>query len=366
MNKLPLVGLRILEFSGIGPGPYAGQILADMGAEIIVIDRPERGAIALQKAVDRRGKRSIVLDLKSNRGKTVARALVKSADALLEGNRPGVMERLELGPKHCREINPKLVYGRMTGWGQSGPYAQMAGHDINYLSITGALHAIGPEDRPPPPPLNLVGDFGGGSMFLVSGMLAGLIAARETGKGRVVDAAICDGVNSMMGMFHSLHAAGRWQETRHDNWLDGAAPYYRCYETIDGRYMAVGCIEPQFFAIMLGLLGLDPFTFGPQTALDLHHRQAAQLAAIFVGKTMEHWTSVFDHTDACVTPVLNYLEASLHPHMQARHALKDIDGLTHPAPTPRFDGQVTQTNRTIPKDGENNADILAELGFSAK
>ncbi len=365
MTTLPLKNLRIIEFSGIGPGPYAGQVLADMGAEVIVIDRPKRGDIALEKAVDRRGKRSIILDLKSGKGKDVALALVRSADGLIEGNRPGVMERLGLGPEDCMEINPKLVYGRMTGWGQTGPYAKMAGHDINYLSITGALHAIGPASQPPPPPLNLMGDFGGGSMFLVTGMLAALLNTKTGGQGAVVDAAICDGVNSMMGMFHSLDAAGRWNVKRHNNWLDGAAPYYRCYETSDQRFMAVGCIEPKFFATLLRMLDLDAESFGPQLNLDLHHRQTTELAAKFGSETMAHWIRIFDKSDACVTPVLTYREVAQHPHMAARNALQTHDGLVHSALAPRFGAKPEKIDTRIPRDGEDGAEILAELGLLA-
>ncbi|MCF6304060.1 MAG: CoA transferase [Rhodobacteraceae bacterium] len=366
MNSLPLKGLRIIEFSGIGPGPYAGQVLADMGAEVIVIDRPKRGDIALEKAVDRRGKRSIIIDLKSPKGIQTALELIQSADALLEGNRPGVMERLGLGPDTCLALNPGLVYGRMTGWGQNGPYAQMAGHDINYLSITGALQAIGPADLPPPPPLNLMGDFGGGSMFLVTGMLAALLSAKTSGQGTVIDAAICDGVNSMMGMFHSMDAAGGWNTQRQNNWLDGAVPYYRCYQTSDQRFMAVGCIEPQFFAIMLNMLDLDAESFGSQHKIDLHHGQAAILAAKFASNTMTHWAGMFDQSDACVTPVLTYREAAQHPHMAARHALQKHDGLTHPAPAPRFGAELAEIDTNIPADGEHGDEILAELGVLAK
>ncbi len=361
MTIRPLENIRIIEFAGIGPAPYAGQLLADMGADVIVVDRPKRGAIALEHAVDRRGKRSIILDLKNPSDVKIALALVVKSDGLIEGNRPGVMERLGLGPEICQTQNPRLVYGRMTGWGQTGPYAQMAGHDINYLSLTGALQAIGPADQPPPPPLNLMGDFGGGSMFLITGMLAGLVNAKSTGTGCVVDAAICDGVNSMMGMFHSLHAAGRWTENRNDNWLDGAAPYYRCYTTADDRFMAVGCIEPQFFAEMLSLLGVDSETFGAQYDVDLHQRQVNVLGAKFGQYSMEHWCSIFDQSDACVTPVLTYREAASHPHMISRNALTDLDGLTQPAQAPRFDTTTVPPTK-IPKDGENTAEILAELG----
>ena len=309
----PLNGVRILEFAGIGPGPYCGQLLADMGAVVTVVDRPKRGAVSLERAPDRRGKKSIVIDLKSPEGAAVALDLIASSDALIEGNRPGVMERLGLGPEACFARNPALVYGRMTGWGQSGPCALMAGHDINYLSLTGALQAMGSADRPPFPPLNLVGDFGGGSLFLAMGILAALLEVKTTGKGRVVDAAITDGVNSMMGFFHGLDAAGRWSDTRGANWLDGTAPYYRCYEASDGKYMAVGCIEPQFLAAMLEGLGVSADEYGAQYDETQHVRQAGLLSSIFAKKKQEAWVKVFDGTDACVTPVLSYKEAAKHP-----------------------------------------------------
>lgn len=362
----PLNGVRILEFAGIGPGPYCGQLLADMGANVTVVDRPKRGAVSLERAPDRRGKKSIVIDLKSSEGAAVALDLIAGSDALIEGNRPGVMERLGLGPEACFARNPALVYGRMTGWGQSGPYASMAGHDINYLSLTGALQAMGSADRPPFPPLNLVGDFGGGSLFLAMGILAALLEVKTTGKGRVVDAAITDGVNSMMGFFHGLDAAGRWSDTRGANWLDGAAPYYRCYETSDGKYMAVGCIEPQFLAAMLEGLGVSADEYGAQHDETQHVRQAGLLSSIFAKKKQAEWVAVFDGTDACVTPVLSYKEAASHPHMQARGALRDVEGVMHPANAPVFDGEPADLNTAIPSDGGDTRSVLEGAGISAE
>lgn len=358
----PLNGIKILEFAGIGPGPYCGQLLADMGAEVTVVDRHKRSAIALEHTVDRRGKKSIVIDLKTPEGVAVGLDLVAGCDALIEGNRPGVMERLGLGPKACHARNPALIYGRMTGWGQTGPYAGMAGHDINYIALTGALQAMGAADRAPLPPLNLVGDFGGGSLFLAMGMLAALLEVKTTGKGRVVDAAIVDGVNSMMGFFHGLDAAGRWTPEREANWLDGGVPYYRCYETADGKYMAVGPIEPQFFAVMLEGLGVSVDEYGAQHDEAQYARQAGLLSSIFERKKQAEWASIFDGKDACVTPVLSYDEAGSHPHMAARGALTVVDGLTHPAIAPVLSGVALTTD--IPKDGGNTREVLKRIGLT--
>jgi alpha-methylacyl-CoA racemase len=358
LHNSPLNGLKVLEFSGIGPAPFAGQLLADLGADLVVVDRPLRGEIGLAQSPDRRGKRSIVLDLKAPDGQALAVQLAAWADVLIEGNRPGVMERLGLGPEALMAQNPALIYARMTGWGQGGPRAQQAGHDINYLSLTGALHAMGDADRPPPPPLNLVGDFGGGSMFLIMGILAALYGARATGKGQVVDAAIVDGVNAMMGMFHGLHAAGGWTPARQSNWLDGGVPYYRCYRCADGRFMAVGAIEAKFFAQMLAGLGLDPKSFGPQHEVARHPMQMALLEAAFAAQPMAHWAEVFADTDACVTPVLTYEEVADDPHMAARHALATVNGLRQPAVAPRM-GAVADMR--LPEDGADSIEILQML-----
>ncbi|MBL1437277.1 MAG: CoA transferase [Rhodobacteraceae bacterium] len=357
----PLLGLKIVEFAGIGPAPYAGQLLADLGADVRVIDRPTRGEIGVAHSVDRRGKRSIVINLKAPEGKAIAGQLACWADVLIEGNRPGVMERLGLGPEPLMAKNPALIYARMTGWGQGGPRAQQAGHDINYLSLTGALHAMGDADRPPPPPLNLVGDFGGGSMFLIMGILSALYVARSTGKGQVVDAAIVDGVNSMMGMFHGLHAADNWGPERQSNWLDGGVPYYRCYRCADGRFMAVGAIEAKFFAEMLALLEISADDFGAQHSTSLHKGQMARLESVFAKKSMADWADVFAGSDACVTPVLTYEEVASDPHMAARAALTDVQGIKHPAVAPRMG--ATQLG-TPPLDGADSVAILNELGVA--
>ena len=362
-DSRPLAGLKIVEFSGIGPAPYAGQLLADLGADVVVIDRPKRGEIGAAQSVDRRGKRSIVIDLKTADGRGVAEGLALWADVLIEGNRPGVMERLGLGPDALMAANPALIYARMTGWGQGGPRAQQAGHDINYLSLTGALHAMGEADRPPPPPLNLVGDFGGGSMFLIMGILSALYAARATGKGQVVDAAIVDGVNSMMGMFHGLHAAGGWTPDRQSNWLDGGVPYYRCYTCADGRFVAVGAIESKFFAEMLAGLGIAPEDFGAQHDKTLHPQQMARLEAVFATKSMADWANIFAGSDACVTPVLTYEDVAADPHMAARAALTTANTMRHPAVAPRM-GAVARTH--MPEDGADTFEILEMLGVDAE
>ena len=363
VDARPLTGLQIVEFAGIGPAPFAGQLLADLGADLVVIDRPERGEIGLAQSVDRRGKRSIVIDLKTPEGQALALRLAGWADVLIEGNRPGVMERLGLGPDALMAANPALIYARMTGWGQGGPRAQQAGHDINYLSLTGALHAMGEADRPPPPPLNLVGDFGGGSMFLIMGILSALYAARATGKGQVVDAAIVDGVNSMMGMFHGLHAAGGWIPERQSNWLDGGVPYYRCYTCADGRFVAVGAIESKFFAEMLAGLGIAPEGFGAQHDKTLHPQQMARLEAVFATKSMADWADIFEGSDACVTPVLTYEDVAADHHMAARAALTTANTMRHPAVAPRM-GAVARTH--MPEDGADTLEILEMLGMDAE
>jgi alpha-methylacyl-CoA racemase len=363
MAARPLEGVRIIELAGIGPGPYCGQLLADMGAEVISIDRPTRGPIGEARSIDRRGKRSMVLDLRKPEGVAALLRLVETADALIEGLRPGVTERLGVGPKECRARNPRLVYGRMTGWGQDGPWAQMAGHDINYISLTGALHAMGEAGRPPMPPLNLVGDYGGGSLFLAMGVLAGILQARTTGEGTVVDAAITDAVTSMLGLFFTFAAAGQWTPAREDNLLDGGAPFYRCYATSDDRWMAVGCLEPQFFAAMLEGTHIDPAAYGPQMDRAAWPRQRALLEETFARRTRDAWTKTFAGTDACVTPVLAYDEVMTHPHMAARGILTPAGGFEHPGLAPRF-GRDGAPETSIPEDGADTNEILASLGYA--
>ena len=360
MMSKPLDGVRIIELAGIGPGPYAGQLLADMGAEIIVINRP--GPMGGVPNLSNRGKKTLTLDLRKPEGAAVL-DLVKSADVLFEGLRPGVTERLGVGPEACHVVNPKLVYGRMTGWGQSGPWAKVAGHDINYISITGALAAMGTVDTPPSPPLNLVGDYGGGSLFLVAGILAGLFQAERTGKGEIVDAAIIDGTNSMMSILHMLSSLGRWSPERGTNILDGAWPFYRCYATQDGKFMAVGPLEPQFFAEMLRLLEIDVQDYGEQRDISKFPEQHAMLEAKFASKTRDAWAKIFDGTEACVTPVLTYEEAPDHPQNAARGGLRKQGAFVHPRPAPGFKDMETDPDFTVPGPNDDAADVFAELGY---
>ena len=358
----PLKGKRIIELAGLGPAPYCGQLLADLGAEVILIDRPN----AIRLPVENRGKKSIAIDLRKPESAQIVLKLIEDADALIEGLRPGVTERLGIGPEACQARNPRLVYGRMTGWGQDGPMASMAGHDINYLSITGALYAMGSPDQVPPPPLNLLGDFGGGSMFLALEVVSAILAASQTGKGDVVDAAIVDGVSSTMGMLRSFESLGGWTTERQANMLDGAAPFYRCYETQDGQYMAVGCIEPQFFAIMIDKLNIDSAQYGDQNDRAVWAHQTQLLVDIFAGQTRDHWSALFDDTDACITPVLNYQEALQHPQNSARQSHIIDRSISHPNRAPRFASTNQHAPRLeCPAVGQQTSEILESAGFSA-
>jgi alpha-methylacyl-CoA racemase len=358
----PLNGIKVIELAGIGPGPYAGQLLADMGADVVVIDRP--GNAIVPKGVDGRGKRSIILDLKKPEAVEALLKLVASADVLIEGLRPGVTERMGVGPDACHAINPRLIYGRMTGWGQNGPWSQMAGHDINYIGMTGVLNAIGKDGQPPVPPLNMVGDFGGGSMFLVTGILAALIERGVTGKGNIVDAAIVDGTHSLMSFVHGMAGLGQWQTKREANLLDGAAPFYRCYATSDAKFMAVGCIEPQFFAAMMERLPIDREAFGGQHDLSKRAEQHRLLEGVFASKTRDEWEAIFVLTDACVTPVLDYAEAAAHPANAERAALVIEPGWTHPQIAPRLATQAVADGFTIAAKGGDYRGVLAESGFA--
>ena len=338
----PLRGVRIVEFAGIGPGPFAAMLLADMGADIIRVDRPG-GADPWTKKIVRRGRPTVTADLKDPAQIAIVSRLVSRADALIEGFRPGVMERLGLGPEAMLALNPRLVYGRMTGWGQTGPLANSAGHDITYIAVAGALAAIGPRERPAVP-LNLVGDFGGGALYLVAGLLAGIISARSTGRGQVVDAAMCDGAASLMAMFLDLAEQGRWQESREANLLDGGAPFYSTYECADGRYMAVGSLEPQFYRDLCERIGIPP---GPEAArLDPANwpELRERLAAVFKTRDRDAWTALLEGTEACAAPVLTLSEARSHPHLAARGVYTEAGGAVHPAPAPRFSGTPTTLN----------------------
>ncbi|MFC0239110.1 CaiB/BaiF CoA transferase family protein [Rhodopseudomonas telluris] len=327
----PLTGIRIVEFAGIGPGPFGAMLLADMGAEVITLVRAgqkPQGAAA-------RGRKVVEVDLKNKESVAGVMTLLDQADALIEGYRPGVMERLGLGPDVVLGRNPKLVYGRMTGWGQTGPLAQAAGHDINYISITGALAAIGPADKPVPP-LNLVGDFGGGSLYLVVGILAALLEAKRSGKGQVVDAAMCDGAASLITMFFDMTAAGRWKEARESNMLDGGAHFYGTYECKDGAFISIGSIEPQFYALLRELAGLTDAQYDGQMDPKNWPELKQKLVAVFKSKTRDEWCKLMEGTDVCFAPVLTMSEATKHPHMVAREVFIKHEGHTQPAPAPRF------------------------------
>ncbi|MEU1275534.1 CaiB/BaiF CoA-transferase family protein [Streptomyces sp. NPDC005799] len=334
----PLTGLRVVELAGIGPGPHAAMVLADLGADVVRVERPgtaERDALL-------RGRRSVHADLKTEHGLDLVRRLVGKADVLVEGYRPGVAERLGIGPDDCLALNPRLVYGRMTGWGQDGPLASRAGHDLNYIALTGALHAIGRPGERPVPPLNLVGDFGGGSMLLLTGILAALWERERSGQGQVVDAAMVDGVSLLLQMVWAMRAQENWSDTRGTNILDGGAPYYDTYECSDGRYVAVGAIEPQFYAQLLSGLGLDPAELPDQTDRVGWPTLRSRIAESFHTGPRDHWVKVFADTDACVTPVLTFEEARRHPHLTARGTLTELDGVPQPAPAPRFSRTVPQ------------------------
>lgn len=332
----PLQGLRVVELAGIGPGPHAAMMLADLGAEVVRVVRPStpEAEYATTSHV-LRGRTTILADLKDPGDAARVRELAAQADVLIEGFRPGVAERLGLGPEDLAAVNPRLVHARMTGWGQSGPLAARAGHDINYISITGALDAIGPAEHPVPP-LNLVGDYGGGSMFLVTGILAALFERQTSGRGQVVDAAMVDGVSALVQPIHELRATGVWQDGRAGNLLDGAAPFYRTYRCRDGRFMAVGAIEPQFYALLLSGLGLDQADLPAQDDRATWPQLAAVLESAFLEHDRDHWTAVFAESDACVTPVLTFAEAPSHPHVAARGSLVASGPDVVAASAPRF------------------------------
>ena len=352
----PLTGLRVVELGGIGPGPHAAMILGDLGADVVRIDRP--GAQTRDPLL--RGRRSVVADLKTDEGRDLVLRLVAKADVLVEGYRPGVAERLGIGPADCHAVNPRLVYGRMTGWGQDGPLAPRAGHDINYISLTGALHAIGRTGERPVPPLNLVGDFGGGSMLLLTGILSALWERERSGKGQVVDAAMVDGASLLLQMMWAMRGQGAWSDERGTNLLDGGAPFYDTYECSDGRYMAVGALEPQFYAQLLEGLGLDPAELPEQYDRAGWPVLRARIGEAFKAQPREHWEKVFADTDACVTPVLSFAEAAHHPHLVARGTITDLDGMPQPAPAPRFSRSVPDAPAPAPEPGAHLDEVLAD------
>ena len=358
----PLHGLKIVELFCIGPGPYAGMLLSDMGADVLRIDRKE-GDRGEKTHVTRRGRKSVALDLKQPAARDACLRLMDTADALYEGFRPGVMERLGLGPDIALARNPKLVYGRMTGWGQEGPLSQAAGHDINYIAITGALHAIGTAERPVPP-LNLVGDFGGGAMYLAVGMLAALVHARATGQGQVVDAAMSDGAASLMAAFYGHMAGGRWTDSRASNGVDGGAPYYGVYKCADGRWIALGSIEPQFFSILLQKLGISDFPRDRQRDPAHWPDLRARLETAFLAKTQADWIAIMEGSDACFAGVLSLADAPSHPHNVARGTFVTVDGVLQPAPAPRFSHTPGQIQELDPRIGAHNETGLMDWGFA--
>ncbi len=362
----PLHGLRIVEFAGIGPGPFAAMMLADHGAEIIRIDRPSGGMFHPKDPLSR-NRRSIAVDMKRPEGVALARRIAARADGLIEGYRPGVMERLGLGPEVLLGDNEKLVYGRMTGWGQSGPWHHMAGHDINYIALSGVLHTIGREGERPVPPVNYLGDFGGGGMMLAYGMLAALLHVARGGEGQVVDAAMTDGSALLAGMTWGFHAMGFWSDRAGVNRLDGGAPYYDTYTCADGKFIAVGAIEPQFYALLREKTGLDADPdFDAQDDAAGWPNLKAKLATLFATRPRDEWAALFDGSDACVAPVLSLAEAPLHPHNVARDTFIEVDGTVMPAPAPRYSVTAADHPRAAPRAGADGDAILADMGMAGE
>ncbi|MGC4890958.1 CaiB/BaiF CoA transferase family protein [Micromonospora sp. DT227] len=364
-NTGPLTGVRVIELAGIGPGPFAAMMLADLGADVVRVDRVGGGGFgAFPGDLLNRNRRSIALDLKHPDGRELLLSLVAGADALVEGFRPGVAERLGLGPQECLAANPRLVYGRMTGWGQDGPLARTAGHDIDYLALTGALHGVGRAGERPVPPMNLLGDFGGGGMMLALGVVAAVYAVRGGAPGQVVDAAIVDGVSVLATQIHALRGLGLWQDPRGGNLLDGGAPFYDTYECADGRYVAVGALEPQFYAELVRLTG---FPLDGDDAPDRDDPAnwpalRAAWARLFRTRTRDEWAELLAGTDACVAPVLDWAEAPRHPHLAARDVFVAPDGVVQPAPAPRFSATPTAVRRPPPRPGEHTDEVLADAG----
>jgi len=366
----PLSGVKVLELAGIGPGPFCGMLLADMGADVLRVDRAQEGDLGLPVEpkfdIIARGRRSIALDLKRPESVAMVLAWAAKSDVLIEGFRPGVTERLGLGPDACLARNPRLVYGRITGWGQDGPLAQAAGHDINYIALTGALHSIGRKGEAPVPPLNLVGDYGGGGMYLAFGVACALFEARASGKGQVIDAAMTEGAASLMAMFYGRMAAGHWRDERGVNVLDTGAPWYDAYETADSKYVAIGSIEGRFYAELLQRLGLDPKTLPGQHERKRWPELRAAFTTAFKARSRDAWCKEMEGTDVCFAPVLSLTEAPQHAHNRARGAFVDIDGVPQPAPAPRFSRTPGAISRGAPRRGEGGAQALADWGFSAK
>jgi alpha-methylacyl-CoA racemase len=360
----PLTGIKIVEFAGIGPGPFCGMLFADMGAEVVRIDRKGAGGGRAGKFdIASRGKKSVALDLKNPEAIEAVLQILEKADALIEGFRPGVMERLGLGPDAVLKRNPKLVYGRMTGWGQTGTIAQAAGHDLNYISLTGAVGAMGRKGQPPAPPLNLVGDFGGGALYLAMGVCAALVEAGRSGRGQVIDTAMTDGAASLMSMFYGMRAAGGWSNSTGENLLDGGAHFYDTYETRDGKYVSLGSIEPQFYALLREKAGLSDPEFDHQ--MDKAHWPSlkTKIAAVMKTKTRDEWDALMLGTDVCYAPVLTLDEAPHHPHNKSRATFVEVDGFMQPAPAPRFSRTKSEIQGPAPAIGEHTESALKAWGL---
>lgn len=367
----PLQGLKIIEIVGLGPGPFAAMMLADMGAEVIRIERPPKPSAnnpfpMLGTAADvmARGRRSLALDLKQPEDRQLLLQLIAAADGLIEGFRPGVMEKLGLGPEPCLAVRPALVYGRITGWGQDGPLAQAAGHDLNYLAITGMLHAIGRSDSAPPPPLNLLADFGGGGMLLAFGMVCAMLEASRSGKGQVIDAAMVDGAALLGAMIYGFKAYGAWSQQRSSNLLDGGAHFYDSYRCADGRYIAIAPIEPQFYAELLKRLQIDDPAFAAQMDASRWPELKQKLQAIFATHDRRHWCDLLEGSEVCFAPVLDMDEAPQHPHMASRNSFIDIAGVRQPAPAPRFSRTPASVSRPPASPGQHSEQILADWGIA--
>ncbi len=360
----PLTGIKVIEMAAIGPVPFCAMMLSDMGAEVIRIDRLSQKGSGSSANVLYRGRKSVAFDLKNSIALDSTLRLSDQADVILEGFRPGVMERLGLGPEVCLERNQKLIYGRMTGWGQSGPLSHAAGHDINYISIAGALGSMGYADRPPAPPLNLIGDFGGGAMYLLAGILAAIVERNSSGKGQVVDAAMTDGTASLLSPFYGLMAMGMWSTERYSNRLDGGAFYYGSYECSDGKYISLGSLEPQFYALLLEKCGITDETFKEQSDQEAWPIKREKMEALFKTKTQQEWCGILEGTDVCFAPVLNLKEAPDHPHNKTRQTFVKVQGVTQPAPAPRFSRTQGKIQSPAALTGENTEEVLSDWGFS--
>lgn len=362
----PLQGTRVIELAGIGPGPFCGMMLADMGAEVIRVDRITGESSFRVNDVLTRGRRSIAIDLKSSDGREVILRLCEQADAIFEGFRPGVTERLGIGPEDCMARNSRLVYGRMTGWGQDGPMAQAAGHDINYIALAGALHGIGRKGERPVPPLNLVGDFGGGGMLLAFGLVCAMLETQKSGKGQVVDAAMVDGAATLMAMFFTMKASGMYSDERGTNLLDGGAHFYDSYETSDGKYISLGSIEPQFYALLVEKAGLDKEDFSNQMDQGKWSELKTDLIELFKTKTRDEWCEIMEGTDICFAPVLSLSEVADHPHNKARATFAELEGMLQPTPAPRYSRSTVSLTHASRMAGEDSRVVLAQVGYDEK